>query len=110
VPSATYALLRKAIVGEKQVTCTYGGYRRELCPVVLGHTKGQEVVLAYQFGGSSRSGLPRAGEWRCLAVSGVRDARLREGPWHEGSGHQKTQSCVEVVDIDVNIQVRKLRR
>ena len=81
VSSATYDLFVKAITVRKQIFCTCDGYARELCPHILGHTKGEEVALTYQFGGQSKSGLPPGGEWRCLALSKVRNARLQDGPW-----------------------------
>jgi len=50
----------------QQILCSYNGYRREICPVILGHTRGQEKALTFQFGGESVKGLPQGGEWRCL--------------------------------------------
>ncbi len=109
MPSRTYEVFRNAILEEMQVVCTYAGYERELCPVVLGTSGDEEKVLAYQIGGGSRSGLPRGGEWRCLFLSRVRRARARKGPWREGLRHQAEQSCIEAVDLDINIHVRKRR-
>ncbi len=86
----------------KQIRCLYDGRRRELCPIILGHSQGQEKALTYQFGGKSRSGLPPAGEWRCLWLSKVSDVQLRAGPWHAGASHTQPQGCVETVDLDVN--------
>jgi hypothetical protein len=102
VPSQIYDLFVQAIAERKQVFCTYDGYPRELCPHILGHTKGQEVALTYQFGGQSKRGLRPGGEWRCLLLSKVRSARLVDGPWYAGSSHSQPQPCVEIVDIDVN--------
>jgi hypothetical protein len=109
MPSEMYLLLREAILGEKQVTCIYQGHYRELCPVIIGHTRGEEKVLAFQFGGTSSTELPPRGEWRCLYLARVKDAALRAGPWREGSRHKTTQTCVEDVDLDINIHVRKRR-
>jgi hypothetical protein len=100
--SPTYDLFRQAMAGRRQIVCTYGGYRRELCPIILGHSAGEEKALTFQFGGGSRSGLPTEGEWRCLWLSKVSDVRLRDGPWHAGSSHSQTQGCVDIVDFDVN--------
>jgi hypothetical protein len=86
----------------KQIICMYGGYAREICPVILGHSEGQEKALTYQFAGQSRSGLPQGGEWRCLFLVKVTKARLRDGPWSVGSSHSQPQGCVQIVDIDVN--------
>jgi len=80
----------------------YHGYAREICPVVLGHSNGREKALTYQFAGRSKSGLPRGGEWRCLFLSEVSEAELRDGPWVAGSSHTQPQGCVLEVDIDVN--------
>lgn len=109
MPSETYQLFRSAILNEKQVTCFYQGYYRELCPFIIGHKRGAERVLAFQFGGQSSSGLAIGGDWKCLDLAEVEDAELRDGPWHEGISHRKEQSCVDEVDLDINIHVRKLR-
>jgi hypothetical protein len=102
VPSSAYKLFEQAITGRKQVLCTYDGYFRELCPVILGHTNGQEMALAYQFAGQSRSGVPARGQWKCLSLAKVSNIVLRDGPWHAGASHTKPQNCVQEVDLDVN--------
>lgn len=100
--SVNYQVFEQAIRLRKQIVCRYGGYRRELCPIVLGHSQGEEKALTYQFGGDSKSGLPAGGEWRCLWLSRVNDAQLRDGPWFAGASHAQPQGCVEIVDLDVN--------
>lgn len=86
----------------KQIECFYGGYRREIFPIILGHSRGQEKALAYQVGGDSRSGLPPRGQWRCLFLSKVSQVRLQDGAWRAGDSHSQPQGCVEAVDLDVN--------
>ena len=100
--SRTYALFERAMRLRKPVVCMYGGHRRELCPIILGHSQGQEKALTYQFAGESRSGLPRGGEWRCLWLAKVSDIQLRDGPWIAGSSHTQPQGCVAIIDLDVN--------
>jgi hypothetical protein len=107
--SATYRLIRKAILAERQITCHYNGHYRELCPHILGHTDSQEKLLAFQFGGESSKPLPRGGEWRCLLVAEMRNVTARDGRWYAGSSHRAEQSCVAEVDLDINIHVRHLR-
>jgi hypothetical protein len=102
MPSQTYNLFAKAIRGRKQIVCTYDGYPRELCPFILGHTGREEKALTFQFGGSGKSRLPPDGEWRCLSLARVKDARLRDGTWRGGNSHTQAQRCVEIVDLDVN--------
>ena len=100
MPSATYRLFAQAMAERKQVICFYQGYRRELCPIILGHTGGEERALTYQFGGGSRSGhLP---DWKCLQLALVREVELRDGPWLAGSSHKQRQACVADVEFDVN--------
>jgi hypothetical protein len=102
VSSANYNLFEQAMRLRKQIVCVYRGLPRELCPVVLGHSQGQEKALTYKVGGKSSSGLPPAGEWRCLFLSRVSNAHLRNGPWRVGASHTQPQGCVEIVDLDVN--------
>jgi hypothetical protein len=109
MPSATYQLFRKAILTEKPVTCVYQGYYRERCPVVIGRKRGHEKALVFQFGGRSSRGLPPGGDWKCFELSQVEDAEMREGRWHEGGSHSKEQVCVEEIDLDINIHVRRRR-
>jgi hypothetical protein len=107
MPSATYALFRDAILGTQQIVCLYDGRRRELCPHIIGTSRGgEEVVLAWQFAGESSGPLP---EWRCLKLANVSEARAREGRWHEGRSHRATQTCVSEIDLDINVHVRKRR-
>lgn len=100
--SAAYELFLEAMRERRQVTCTYRGKRRELCPIVLGRGGGVEKALTFQFAGESGSSLPHGGEWRCLTLAEVSDIQLRDGPWHAGSGHSAAQTCVTEVDYDVN--------
>jgi hypothetical protein len=77
MPSTTYSLFRDAILAERQVTCVYDGRYRELCPHIIGTSKGgEEAVLAWQFAGESSGPLP---QWRCLRLRNVTQARARAG-------------------------------
>jgi hypothetical protein len=100
--SSIYRQFAQAMATRKQILCAYDGYPRELCAIILGHSKGQEKALTFQFAGQSKSGLPPQGEWRCLWLSKVSTVRLRDGAWHAGTKHTQPQGCVEDVDIDVN--------
>jgi hypothetical protein len=105
--SPTYILFRNAILTEQQVVCLYAGGIRELCPHIIGtNRRGEEVVLAWQFGGDSSGPLP---QWRCLKLADVSNARMRAGRWHEGGSHRTTQTCVGDIDLDINVHVRRLR-
>jgi hypothetical protein len=102
MPSPVYALFRQAMAERKQIVCFYGGHRRELRSIILGHSRDEEKALTFQFGGDSSRGLPPGGEWRCLRLAAVSDVVLRDGRWHAGASHSRPQGCVETVDFDVN--------
>ena len=107
MPSANYQIIRKAIQNEQQIVCTYQGHPRELCPHIVGWTDGEERLLAWQFGGRTGSGLlPRGGAWKCLNIARMSEVKARQGRWHAGSSHQKEQTCVQNIDLDINIHVR----
>lgn len=106
MPSENYRIIRQAIENEQQITCTYQGHYRELCPHIIGWTDGGERLLAWQFGGKSSSALPRGGAWKCLNVASMDGVEARQGNWHTGSTHRTTQTCVGQVDLDINVHVR----
>src|SRR5438105_12456642 len=81
-PSQTYQLFEQAMAERTQILCVYDGYDRELCPVILGHTREEEKALTYQFGGESRRGLRPGGGWKCFLLRKVSNARRRDGPGH----------------------------
>lgn len=99
--SLTYQIFREAILRMKQVTCVYRGLRREVCPHTLGYTAGHEQALTFQFAGQSASGFPPGGEWRCMILDEVRDAAIKDGPWHTANTHGRPQTCVKQVDVEV---------
>ena len=100
--SATYDLFARAIRKRRQVLCLYHGAPREICPIMLGHRDGTERVLAWQFAGNNEKGEPVRGNWKCLSLDEVSEARLRDGPWHAGDSHKLAQTCLDSVDLDAN--------
>jgi general stress protein 26 len=102
--SESYRHIWQAVRARKQITLTYGGHYREACPHIVGYSQsGQAAVLAFQFGGTSSKPLPRSGEWRCFTIDKITDIQARDGRWHSGKGHSKTQPCIQYVDVDVNV-------
>jgi hypothetical protein len=100
--SPVYAVFRKAILERKQVIFTYQDRYREVCPHTLGLKAGKEQALVFQFAGESSKGLPPGGEWRCLILAQVKDAKIKDGPWHTGEKHTQKQTCVDDVDVEVD--------
>jgi hypothetical protein len=99
--SDAYSIVRRAILRKEQVIATYDGHRREMCPHVIGTKYGRRQALFFQFGGSSNSGLPPDGEWRCIPIEGLSDVVIRPGPWHSANDNTQLQTCVDVVDVEV---------
>lgn len=97
--STTYTTLRNAILNQQQVVLEYQGYRREVCPHVIGLKNGKQHVLTYQFAGGSKSGLPPLGQWRCIDVRSARIVEVRDGPWRTGDSHTRPQTCVDQIDV-----------
>ena len=98
--SASYQRIRVAVVQKLVVTANYHNHYREFCPHVIGMTRGREHVLGYQFTGSSSSGLPARGEWRCFNIAELSDVMTHAGSWHTSEVHQP-QTCVEEIDVRV---------
>ena len=95
-----YSIVRQAILDQAQVVATYGGHRRQMCPHVIGTKGGRRQALFFQFAGSSRSGLPAGGEWRCLPVDGLSDVVSQAGRWYPAAPHARPQTCVDVIDVE----------
>jgi hypothetical protein len=103
-PSATYRVFWKAIRTRKRIAFSYDGRPREVCPHILGYNaSGREAVFVFQVGGESSQPLPPKGDWRCFELDRITDIELRDGDWRGGTRHNKPQSCVQFVDIDINI-------
>ncbi len=100
MPSDNFERFRHAILKKKQVICTYQSHVREVCPHVLGYKDGKEKVLTFQFAGTSKTGLPSLGEWRCFEVAQVGDLQMRDGAWKTAE-HRERQTCIDQVVIEV---------
>jgi len=102
VPSEYYTLCFEAILSRKHLVFTYRDRRRQVCPHVLGLTRGKEMVLGYQFAGETNGGLPLEGQWRCFQIAEMHSIEMRDGKWHTGGSHRSKSPCVDDVDLDVN--------
>jgi len=112
--NSEWDIIADAIQGKLQVTATYHGLHREMCPHVLGFKLDKKTgarraqCLFYQFAGESSRGLydltdPRACEnWRCLFLDELSDVASRPGPWFSISPHTRPQRCVDEVSIEVS--------
>jgi hypothetical protein len=101
-----YALIRQAILAKDIVALNYHGSVREMCPHVLGKTKGSPYALMYQFAGETKAGLKRDGSpdnWRCIRIEEISSVVVRksEGEWHTASNYSAMQNCVSEIDVRV---------
>jgi hypothetical protein len=101
-----YNLIRQAVLAKDIVALNYRGSVREMCPHVLGETKGSPYVLMYQFAGESKGGLKRDGSpanWRCLRIDELSHVAVRksEGEWHTARNYSERQNCVDEIDVKV---------
>jgi hypothetical protein len=101
--AASYFLLAWAIENRVSLSCLYGGQPRIFCPIILGLSlDGEQKVLAYQFGGRMSAGRLRKPNWKCFRVAGLSRIEIIRGEWQAGARHSQRQTCVEIVDYDVN--------
>jgi hypothetical protein len=103
-----YALIRQAIIDKDVVIASYHGYLREMCPHVIGKKNGRAQAFLYQFAGGSSGGLKPDGSpsnWRCLRVDELSQVSVSEsaGKWHSASNYSEVQSCVDEIDVKVNL-------
>jgi hypothetical protein len=104
-----YALIRQAILVKDIVALNYRGSVREMCPHVLGKTKGSPYALMYQFAGETKAGLKPDGSpdnWRCIRIEEISNVAVRtsEGEWHIASNYSAMQNCVYEIDVQVEIK------
>ena len=99
-----YSIIRQAIIDRDQVTATYKGYHREMCPHAVGTKDGLEKALFYQFADGSSSGLGPDGSdknWRCIFIEELGNVSARKGAWHTAPTHSRRQTCIDIVDVEV---------
>ena len=101
-----YSLIFQAILAKDIVALNYRGSVREMCPHVLGKTKGSPYALMYQFAGETGTGLKpdgSANNWRCIRIEEVSNVAVRksEGEWHTAANYSAMQNCVSEIDVRV---------
>jgi hypothetical protein len=67
--SSNYDLFELSMRLRRPIFCMYGCYPRELCPIILGHSQGEEKALTYNSGVKASRGW---GEKESGAASGCR--------------------------------------
>ena len=107
MPSATYVLIREALLHRQQVAAIYQERLRIMCPHAIGFKQGREQALFYQFSGYSNSGGQMTEghpeNWRCLHLDELSDVVVREGPWHTAPHKGGATSCIDTLDVSVDM-------
>lgn len=104
MPSATYVMIKNAILNKQQVFAIYDGYRRELCPHAIGHKGGIEQALFYQFGGETSKGrvtTDTKNNWKCMTISKLSNVTVYDGEWHTFENHSRPSTCTDIIDVEV---------
>jgi hypothetical protein len=103
IPSHNYKVVRQALRSRQPLGFSYRGKPRVACPIVLGYAAdGREALSAYQVAGETSTGHALPG-WRCFYLADIRQLRSASAAWREGDSHKQPQTCVQFVDVDVNI-------
>jgi hypothetical protein len=101
--TSNVAIIRDAIYQRRQLLFTAANRPREICPHVLGTTRGGVWrVLGWQFGGDSAEGpLP---DWRCFELRDITtDIAVRDGAWHRGwRARGAQQTCVDFIYAEID--------
>lgn len=103
--NGNYQLVRQAILNGQQVTATYNGCTRRMCPHAIGTNEGRELALFYQFGGISLSGLWPDGDprnWRCIRIDRLSDLYVENGTWHTAPNSSGAQTYIGEIDVEVS--------
>jgi hypothetical protein len=97
-----FARIKQALLDRELVSAAYKGYRREMCPHVIGWKAGREHALFFQVGGESSKGLLPDGAWRCLDISELTDVEILDGEFRTGPGYyDNPQRCVDKIDAQI---------
>jgi len=101
-----YAIVRAAIENRDSISATYDGHYRELTPHAIGMKRGRRQAICYQYGGSTSSGqlgpIGSPDNWRCIVIAKLDDLRTIKGVWHTAGDHERPQTCLDLIDADVN--------
>lgn len=103
-----WALLDAALRARRPVWVSYHGRRRLICPHALGHNNGRPMVLGYQTGGQTSTGIldpdPRK-RWRCLYVDEIDHlaAADPDSPWDSADNYNPSHPSPAIDQIAIAI-------
>lgn len=107
LPTA-WALLEAALRARRPVQVSYHGRQRLLCPHALGWKAGKPMVLGYQTGGQTSTGVlpadPRK-RWRCMFVDQVDQVIAADpaSPWQTADNYNSSHPFPVIDEVAVAI-------
>jgi hypothetical protein len=81
-----YRMMRQAIIDKDIVVASYRSPVWEMCPHVIGKKNGRLQAFLYQFVGERSVSIKKS-----------------TGEWHTASNHSAVQTCVDEIDVKVEI-------
>jgi hypothetical protein len=93
-------IIRDAIKDRACLRAHYEDYVRFLWPHALGKdSSGAPVVVAYQYGGGRRGGLPVGGDWAIFHIDGLSNVERTSDEWRPGRLTRKPIDVLKQVDM-----------
>jgi hypothetical protein len=102
--ATNYEVIKRAIKEKSAVSLNYKGYYRETCPHALGVKRNRHIVLVYQFGGESSSGViqPKSKDnWRALVLDEITELKFIDAEWQSFSDHIIPANCFDYIEIEI---------
>jgi hypothetical protein len=95
-----YQIIVDAIRDHACLTAHYEDYVRYFAPHALGKdSSGAPVVVAYQYHGGRRGGLPAGGDWATFYIAGLSNLERTTDKWRPGPLIRKPIDVLKRVDI-----------
>ena len=105
VGQGAVAVIKQAIRAKQSIEAVYQGHPRVLSPHALGWKGDEYHLIAYQTGGTSKSGPLVPGSdwnWRCMRVAELIGVRPSSDPFQSVSLHKKPNTCIDRIDVEVS--------
>jgi hypothetical protein len=100
--------LQAALRARRPVIVCYHGRQRIICPHALGWKAGRPLLLGYQTGGQTSTGMlpahPRQ-RWRCLYVDEIEHVNAADpaSPWQTADNYNHSRPFPAIDDITIAI-------
>src|SRR5688572_9458734 len=95
-----YVFIQTAIRQRFSLTAHYEDYVRFFSPHALGTgSNGAPIVVAYQYAGGRRGGLPASGDWACFYLAGLSSLERNADKWIAGPMTAKPVHVLKRIDL-----------